>query len=289
MSSVRQSLRAAAVMEPDPVRMLRAGDSIVRALRPDLFVTAFVGIVDPVSLDFTFACAGHPPPLVRRADGEIHALASAGLPLGIFDLGDQVGSVEQLELGSTLVLYTDGLTEFDRDAILGERLLVQALRESNGERTAHTLYQDIVGQRARRDDVAILSVRFDLTGGQAQWSFDPSDASTARAVRAEIAETLAGRYAGRDVTSAELAVSELIGNVVQHTAGRVKVFLDVNGPWPTLHVVDRGPQFEVPGNEPPDVWSERGRGLFIVRALVRDLAIVPRAGGGNHVRVTLAG
>jgi Stage II sporulation protein E (SpoIIE)/Plasmid pRiA4b ORF-3-like protein len=75
MASVRQSIRTAALINPDPVRVLDAVDRIVRAMTHDRFVTAWVAVFDPVCCELVFANAGHPPPLVRYAGGSIAELA----------------------------------------------------------------------------------------------------------------------------------------------------------------------------------------------------------------------
>jgi PAS domain S-box-containing protein len=292
MSSVRQSLRAAAVIDPDPVAMLRVGDSIVRGLGPDLFVTAFVGVVDAVSLELSFAGAGHPPPFLRHADLTIELLKGAGLPLGMYKNTGRPASTAQLGPGCLLALYTDGLTEFDRDPLDGERRVTAALTTSDGVRPAHAIYRAVAGQRPGRDDIAILTVAFGPAAGGApeatQWSFDAGDGSTAQTVRGEIAERLAARELDSDkVTLAELVLSELMGNVVRHTIGRVQVLLEASDDEVRLHVADEGPPFDASLDMPVDPWSERGRGLFIVNALVDELAIEARAGGGNLVRTTL--
>jgi PAS domain S-box-containing protein len=273
MSSVRQSLRAAAVIDPDPVAMLRVGDSIVRGLGPELFVTAFVAVVDAVSLELSFAGAGHPPPLLRHADGKIELLKGAGLPLGMYKGTGRTASSAQLGAGCLLALYTDGLTEFDRDPVDGERRVKAALIASDGVEPARAIYRAVAGGRPGRDDIAILTVAFGPVAGNAseatQWSFDAGDASTARTVRGEIAERLtAHELDSEKVTLAELVLSELMGNVVRHTIGRVQVLLEASADEVRLHVADEGPPFDASLDAPVDPWSERGRGLFIVNALV---------------------
>ncbi len=48
MASVRQSIRTAVLINPDPKAVLDAVDRIVRAMGHNRFVTAFVGVLDPV-------------------------------------------------------------------------------------------------------------------------------------------------------------------------------------------------------------------------------------------------
>ncbi|MFI5544450.1 PP2C family protein-serine/threonine phosphatase [Streptomyces sp. NPDC051815] len=58
---------------------------------------------------------GHPEPLLLHGDGRLAVLAPAepALPLGMADLGGRQGRVREWSFppGSTLLLYTDGLTE----------------------------------------------------------------------------------------------------------------------------------------------------------------------------------
>jgi serine phosphatase RsbU (regulator of sigma subunit) len=74
-------------------------------------MTLFCGVLEPQSGRLQFVCAGHPFPLLRRADGEISELGTGSLPLGIrIEL-----ALERHEAivgpGDRLLLYTDGVVE----------------------------------------------------------------------------------------------------------------------------------------------------------------------------------
>jgi sigma-B regulation protein RsbU (phosphoserine phosphatase) len=95
------------------------------------FVTAFYGVFDPARRTFTYASAGHNPPLIKRCmDGSIRELSGrGGLPLGLFPDQDFPESTYFLTPGDQIVLYTDGITEaLDPDsAQFGTERLEQAL------------------------------------------------------------------------------------------------------------------------------------------------------------------
>lgn len=76
------------------------------------FVTAFFAVIDPRTGIIEFARCGHNPPRIRRVGGDVVELdGDAGFPLGIdADLGVHTAAV-RLDMGDTLVLYTDGITE----------------------------------------------------------------------------------------------------------------------------------------------------------------------------------
>jgi serine phosphatase RsbU (regulator of sigma subunit) len=83
MGNVRQIIRGIAQVHADPALMLDAADRALRLEHPDEFVTAFVGVLDPISMTFAYASAGHPPPMLRYGDGRVELLSDGGLPLGL--------------------------------------------------------------------------------------------------------------------------------------------------------------------------------------------------------------
>ena len=87
------------------------------------------------------ASAGHPPPRLVLADGSVHGLEATGLVLGI-DAGQTYDEVRaEFPVGSTIVLYTDGVVESRRRGELygTDRLdaLLAAHRELAPRELAH--------------------------------------------------------------------------------------------------------------------------------------------------------
>jgi anti-sigma regulatory factor (Ser/Thr protein kinase) len=297
MASVRQSIRTAALINPDPVAVLNAVDRIVRAIGQAQFVTAFVGVLDPVSFEFTFASAGHPPALLRDAGGTVTSLAEGDLPLGLRGRSEDGSRTIEIAPGSVLLCYTDGLTEFDRDAVDGERRVREAFAEATGDDIAGAIYARISQGRPAHDDVAMLAVAFaqplvalDDPRRASVWGFDSGDAQDAGRTRREYVERLrAVGLTDDETSSAELVFGELVGNVVRYAPGSITAILDVSGPAPVLHVIDDGRGFEFRPRLPVDLLSERGRGLFLVTAFAEELSVERRRGGGSHARAVLAG
>jgi serine phosphatase RsbU (regulator of sigma subunit) len=98
--------------DPDPVAVTRVVNrALCRTGGTRAFMTLFCGVLEPESGRLRFVCAGHPFPLLRRADGEILELGVGCLPLGIrLELEFEALEVE-IEPGDCLVLYTDGVVE----------------------------------------------------------------------------------------------------------------------------------------------------------------------------------
>ncbi|MBD5633291.1 MAG: SpoIIE family protein phosphatase [Candidatus Eremiobacteraeota bacterium] len=293
MGSVRQSIRTAALINPEPVAVLDAVDRIVRAMGDDRFVTAFVGVLDPVHLELSYSSAGHPPPLLWRADGTIEALSHGDLPLGLRRRSGQKSSGILLESGCILAMYTDGLTECARDPLTGEENVGKALLAIDDPRhAARSIYRSIMHGGAPHDDVAIMTLAIEtptLQNSIKDWTFDALDGDAARYVRAELVCSLRDAGLSEDeISGAELVFGELLGNVVRYAAGRAKIMLDLTSSYPVLHVLDDGTGFEHNARLPIDPMQESGRGLFIASSLAYELTVSPRIGGGSHARAVIA-
>ena len=112
--------------------------------------------------------AGHPSPLIRRANGSVEEIRSKGAILGVFpDAG--LGSARfTLHPGDTLLLYTDGVTEahpphtatimFD-DQRLAETL--SACHDLNATQIVERISNTVLDfcHHDSADDIALLALR----------------------------------------------------------------------------------------------------------------------------------
>ena len=79
MGQVRSALRAYAVTGQSPSEVLSSLDHLFDALAEDRVVTVVVGLLNPKTGAVRLTNAGHPPPLVVRADGTTSFCASTQL------------------------------------------------------------------------------------------------------------------------------------------------------------------------------------------------------------------
>ena len=114
---VRFTLRALTVTDLAPASVLaklnRAllGAEVSEA-SGERFCTAIFGVLYPgPTSTVALAAGGHPPPIVRRADGRLEELPLGGALLGVFAEAAIGHRLVTLEVGDTLVLYTDGAVE----------------------------------------------------------------------------------------------------------------------------------------------------------------------------------
>ncbi len=75
------------------------------------FATAFLGILSVDTGRLRYASAGHDPTLLVRLNDDAELLMPTGMPLGLMPDAVYTAGEATLEVGESIVLYTDGITE----------------------------------------------------------------------------------------------------------------------------------------------------------------------------------
>jgi GAF domain-containing protein len=166
MGTLRSSLRAFAVQDLGPGRVLDLLTALLAAEDDLPFATIFFGMFEPASGIMTYASAGHCPVLTADPGGTTTLEQSIDPPVGVPFDGSYGEHTVVLPAESTLVLYTDGLVE-RRGCDLGERLhalqdAVRSLLEGRRRTPAEIcdqLVELLVGDDADADDIAVMAVR----------------------------------------------------------------------------------------------------------------------------------
>ena len=172
MAQLRASLRSYATEGGDPAWTVERLSTFIDLFALPTVVTVVYGLLDPPASDgtrrFSWANAGHLPPLVREPDGRVLELNEGASPLlgAPASLPRPVGE-RMLAAGSTLLLYTDGLVESQ-----GQNLAVTIdhLRQALGRADQPSAEQVCAAvlttelPKTRRDDVALLVVRIEEVG-----------------------------------------------------------------------------------------------------------------------------
>lgn len=166
-SMVRYTLRAAAMQEATPSRMLRVvNDAVLRQAPTYQFCTMACAVLElgggPAGL--TLALAGHPHPLLRSAGGTVRTLGSDGDLLGVLPDAAHVDREVILNPGDTVVFLTDGALDPQAQPAEDNAALARALaRDGAGpaEQTARALEAAVLGPRSRGylDDVLLLVLK----------------------------------------------------------------------------------------------------------------------------------
>ncbi len=113
MARVHALIAAEADTIEDPGDVLRKVNLHITHLeKATQFVTVLYGILNVENGDFTYARAGHEPPLMLLPDGNVERLPyNSGMALGLWDELTLDEQTITLLPGSTLILFTDGMTD----------------------------------------------------------------------------------------------------------------------------------------------------------------------------------
>jgi signal transduction histidine kinase/DNA-binding response OmpR family regulator len=265
MGQLRAAVRAYAQLELSPADVLECLDQVVRHLGPEQIVTCLYAVFDPRDRSFTYANAGHLPPLLALpGEAPVRLDAVVGPPLGTGAPG--VGERrETLETGALLVIYTDGLVE-RRGRVIDEGIdrLAEALGAANGDAAA--LVEALVPDGSD-DDIALLTARVLDAPSERTARYDViPDRVALRFARAFVTETLAAWALPDDLRpDALLIAGELVTNAVLHGKPPIELRLRLAPTYLLLEVEDGSAA--TPRKLRPTPSDSHGRGLQLTAAI----------------------
>lgn len=135
----------------------------------EMFVTAWMGILDLITGVVKYANAGHNPPVLKRQGGSFEYLKTkrnfilAGMQETQYKMFEF-----QMQPGDELYLYTDGVTEAQNadKQLFGEECLLMSLNEKEGlsaEACCKKVKADVdafVGEAEQFDDITMLCLKW---------------------------------------------------------------------------------------------------------------------------------
>ena len=165
MAIANAALKLAVEVDPTPERVATLLNRVLaRTGDRHAFMSLFYGDLDPATGRLPFVCAGHPFPLLRRADGEIVELGTGSVPLGIRATVEPSAGEVSIAPDDVLVLYSDGLPEAANAAgeAFGYDSLRSLLRAPGTAREIHdrlrrALDRHVAGEPLR-DDVTVVVI-----------------------------------------------------------------------------------------------------------------------------------
>lgn len=274
----------------------------------NMFVTAFLGVLDVRSGHFIYANAGHNPPLLQRADHAFESLAiQPGFVLaGMPGLSFPQGEID-LRPGDTLLLYTDGVTEAANAAhdLFGPHRLLDTLNRAPYP-DVRALIADIEGAVTRfvdgaevADDLTLLALRSKTAG--LDWTERSFDADLERWPDAAdfLEETLSSMGCpAKSILRIQVAAEEVFVNIAHYAyapgTGEMRLRIAVF-PEKTAHIEfeDTGRAFNPLDKPDPEVMADiddrvpGGLGIYMVKQMM-DSVDYRRVGPSNRLRFTLA-
>jgi anti-sigma regulatory factor (Ser/Thr protein kinase) len=288
MGQLRNALRAYALDGRPPAAVLDRLHGLLRSLERREMATLAYMVLDPVSLSYTLASAGHPPPLVLGEDGAVDLIEEGrGPPLGAVADALFHETSGELAPGTTLLLYTDGLVE-RRDMWIDEgleRLTVEASAAAGAapEELVSRLLDGLVPAGGGQDDVAVLAARLAPLSADRlalRLPAEPHVLSPLRRSLRQWLEALGGAEA--EVYDVLVAVTEAAANAIEHAYGPTDESFDVEaeaGPGGEVTLVVRDH-----GRWRPPRGHNRGRGTLLMQELM-DHFEVATSEQGTEVRM----
>ena len=152
--------------ESSPAALLMQVNQALCELDMDLeFVTSFYAILDPQNSFLKYAIAGHPPPFLRKASGQVEKLAGKGIAMGVNPGAIYEDKALDLAPGDSLVAFTDGVT--DANSPSDQAYDMAQLRAAIGSAPAHAeamleylqnTLVDWVREAPNYDDITLLAI-----------------------------------------------------------------------------------------------------------------------------------
>lgn len=298
--------------QDEPGRVLAWVNDMLCERNPmELFVTMFYAVYDPARCELHYACAGHNPPLLRKADGSVQVLEVArDLALGVIPGQSYDETRLTLEGGDMLLMFTDGVTEAfsAQGEAYGDSRLQQWLAQRPGSEnprdTVESLEAELnhfMGEAERADDVTLLALQ--VTGAQNAWRKSWRLAARleeipvlAQSVKRLMTEGLSDVVQDLDRLSYQvnLCMDELLTNIILHGLnGDAERWVDVElareGSWLQITLRDDAPAFDCFAQAAsPDLELDvedrpiGGLGVHLVRTLMDEYRSV-YDGSGNTV------
>ena len=277
MGKMRNALRAQALSGGSPGEIVARCDEFHRHFGDGELVTLLVGMLDRDLTTLRFVAAGHSPPLVVGPhDARFAGGRDANPPLGLAQPPMFHESVVDLEPGTSILLYTDGLIE-RRDEPLEaglERLRSTAdavLRERDATLAMNELLSSLLADAAPIDDVAVMLVHRNAKPDPVlEFAVEARARSLApirRALFRWLDDVAVPRAVAMEIVT---AISEASANAVEHaygpSGGNITITASLDDGAVSIRVRDAG---RWRGSSK----GARGKGLGLMRGLMDDVEV----------------
>jgi PAS domain S-box-containing protein len=171
-AEVKYALRAILHADQVPdIALAHLNDFICETHRLDkdnveTFIVLVLAVVDTTTGETVLSSAGAEPTLILRAGGLAEPMEITGLPLGVEGSAVYTAKTTRLEVGDTLLMVTDGITESRRGhAFLGSEGLAALVEKAGPTASLLDLQQAVYGgawnfaDGVLHDDICLLIAR----------------------------------------------------------------------------------------------------------------------------------
>ena len=294
MAVTRSMFRTVSARESMPNRIVQAlNDAINEMNDTGMFVTLFVGVLDLPTGRLRYCNAGHDGPLlVGVGVGFLPVLAN--LPVGVMPGWDYIMQEAHIFTGTTIFLYTDGLSEAENaahDLFRVERINEIAYEALSGQhqgpkdlirRMSDAVHQ-FVGNAEQSDDLTMMAIQYIKQQSKVLFrktiilTNDLQEVPRLNAFVEEVCESQ--NFNPTTTMQITLAIEEAVVNVINYaypsgTQGSISVDAQSNNIRIKFTIIDRGLPFDPTAKSDADIHlkvEERpigGLGIHVVRRLM---------------------
>ena len=316
MAVTRTLFRNLASNYQSPANIMREmNHAIASANDSFVFVTAFIGVLDLKTHHLIYCNAAHNAPAIYTAHGDCHLLeVDTNLPIGVQDHYNYEDQQVPFPEDTSLLLYTDGLTEAMYIAGDGSRKLFgenRMLHDLEKTKTASAIeIVDYLKQHVsvfadgteQGDDLTLMFLRHGTSQKRV------SNAPRRIIMKNEMVEV--GRMRGfffsvcrehgideETAKTLNLAIEEWVANVINYaypkgTRGHVELTAEISDGVLTLVTKDHGIPFDPTAHEEVDVEAELedrpigGLGIHLVKTIMDTMAYRRTSDGYNVLTLT---
>jgi anti-sigma regulatory factor (Ser/Thr protein kinase) len=281
MGKLRTSLEAYAYDGRSPQEVVERLHSLMeRQHRAEMATLLYVAI-EPDQGSAELTSAGHLPMLIRAADGTARFVArGSSPPLGALPFLRFESSRVDVEPGSALVLFTDGLVEVRGTSI---ELRLEQLRHAveagpaDPEELCDAVLTHMLGHEDPQDDVALLVLGVSHLPAQGFTLELPAEPEALSSVRKALERWLTeAGTSRRDAHAIKVACGEACANAIEHAyrPGDAAFRIEASREDAEVLIVVR----DFGGWREPR-GTDRGRGLPLMEALMDFVHVDPSSTG----------
>ena len=290
MAVTQVLFRNLASRENNPAHIMKQlNEAACRNNKSNIFVTLFIGVLDLPTGYLCYCNAGHELPILPGQSATLEA--KPNLPIGLFEDFDYEMETLVMQPGSSLFLYTDGLTEarnakgklFGRDRVVQMIEACGSMEPKQLVETVISKWHQFIGTTEQSDDLTLLALNY--APSQEQNIVDEgltlhNDVKEIEALGTFVKQVAEHLSLDKSLTSKlRLAVEEAVVNVMEYaypkgTTGDVNIRATSNGKHLKFIISDTGISFNPTKVSAADTTlsaEERpigGLGILLVRELM---------------------
>ena len=292
MAVTRSLFRSVLVNAQTPATVMNSlNDSISENNESNMFVTLFIGALDLKTGLLQYCNAGHNPPVIVTPDGKCERLeVIPNISVGVMESFSYKEQSLTLSNASTLVLYTDGVTEAENinQELYSEERLLNTIRRSSkmqSREMVETIISDIeafVGENEPSDDITLLVIEYDKKRERSKQTLQISNKIEELDKLVGFVEQI-GEHLSLPpalVVNLNLVLEEAVSNIIlyaykdQAEDKQIEISASDNEDKLTLTIIDSGEEFDPTLKNDPDISlsaEERpigGLGIFLIKKMM---------------------